>query len=200
MPEFKNALRGLPLKGRRVTVRSFSLADENLRQAWAKFDDPYLSRYNFTPRQEASNLVLYERLCDRIRLALDDPADNLIGYVFLKPFERDERAMEIGICLSAGHIGRGLGREALELILPWAIESLNLNRIVLDVDEINQRALRLYRRLGFKVSALFWKKEDDSRIADYSKQIGLKHACRQRHGHLEILAWRMEWSLNHTAA
>ncbi len=200
MPALENALPGLPLKGRRITVRSFSLADENRRQAWAKFDDPYLSRYNFAPRQEASNLVLYERLHDRIRLALDDPTDNLIGYVFLKPLERDERAIEIGICFSADQIGHGLGREALELILPWAIESLNLNRIVLDVDEINQRALRLYRHLGFKVFGLLWKKEDDPRIADYSKRIGLEHACRQRHGHLEIITWRMEWSLNRPAA
>ena len=200
MPEFEYALPGLPLKSLRISVRSFSPADETRRQAWAKFDDPYLSRYNFTPRQEASNLVLYERLRDRIRLALDDPTDHLIGYVFLKPFERDKRAMEIGICLSADQIGRGLGREALELILPCAIESLNLDRIVLDVDEINQRALRLYRSLGFKVFGLLWKKEDDPRIADYSKQLSLEHACRQRHGHLEILAWRMEWSLNHPAA
>ena len=200
MHEIQNAMPDLPLKGRRITIRSFSLADENRRQAWAKFDDPYLSRYNFTPRLKPSNLVLYERLRDRIRLALDDPTDNLIGYVFLKPFERDERAMEIGICFSADQIGHGLGREALELILPWAIETLNVDRIVLDVDEINQRALRLYRRLGFKVSALFWKTEDDPRIADYSNQLGLEHAWRRRYGHLEILAWRMEWNLNHPAA
>jgi len=194
MLERNQTLPGLPLRSRRTTIRPFEPADEARRQAWAKFDDPYFARYNFTPRQARANLVLFERLRDRIRLALDDSGHNLIGYASLKPIDGPSSTMEIGLCFSADHIGQGRGREALELLLPWAIEFLNLRRIILDVDEINQRALRLYRRLGFAVSGWFWKKENNPRIVEYSRQLGLEHACRRNNGQFEILAWRMEWS------
>ena len=194
MLERNQKLPGLPLCGRRTTIRPFAPADEARRQVWAKFNDPYFTRYNFTPRQPQANQVLFERLRDRIRLAVDDPDGNLIGYASLKPVAGPGDSMEIGLCFSADHIGQGWGCEAMELLLPWAIECLNLRRLILDVDEINQRAFRLYRRLGFTVSGQFWKKEKNPRLAEYSRQLGLEHACRCKNGQMEILAWRMEWS------
>ena len=193
MLERIQTLPGLPLRGIHTTIRPFEPADEARRQAWARFDDTYLARFNFTPRRAQANLVLFERLRDRLRLAVDDPDGHLIGYASLKPTSGSHGTMEIGLCFSADHVGQGRGREAMELLLPWAIESLNLRRIVLDVDEINQRALRLYRSLGFKVCGLFWKKENDPHLVEYSRRLGLEHACRHQNGQFEILAWRMEW-------
>jgi RimJ/RimL family protein N-acetyltransferase len=194
MPILENALPGLPLKGRRITIRVFNLADEARRQAWAKFDEPYFSRYNFTSRRPKANLILFERLRDRIRLALDDADQELIGYAALKPAGGAGHSMELSLCFGADRVGQGWGREALELLLPWAIESLNLRRIILDVDVINQRALRLYRGLGFTVSGQVWKKEKNPRIAEFAKQIGLEPACRCANDRIEILTLRMEWS------
>ncbi len=45
--------------------------------------------------------------------------------------------------------GRGHGREAMSLMLDHAFETLNLNRVWLHVYEYNERAIRLYTRLGF---------------------------------------------------
>ena len=45
--------------------------------------------------------------------------------------------------------GRGLGREALRLVLDRAFRELGAHRVWLDVLPHNERALRAYRHVGF---------------------------------------------------
>ena len=47
--------------------------------------------------------------------------------------------------------GQGLGTEAMELLLSFAFGPLGLRRVWLIVRADNQRALRLFRRMGFVV-------------------------------------------------
>lgn len=62
----------------------------------------------------------------------------------------ENRSAEIGI-----HIGekdywdRGFGTKAMQLILKFGFESLNLHRLYLRVFETNQRAIRSYEKAGF---------------------------------------------------
>ncbi|WP_261178458.1 GNAT family N-acetyltransferase [Anaerobacillus sp. CMMVII] len=46
------------------------------------------------------------------------------------------------------HYGKGLGTEALNLILEYGFEVLNLYRISLNVFEFNKRAIKAYEKLG----------------------------------------------------
>lgn len=45
--------------------------------------------------------------------------------------------------------GKGYGHEALTLLLTFAFDELNLHRVQLTVFAYNERAIRLYERLGF---------------------------------------------------
>lgn len=45
--------------------------------------------------------------------------------------------------------GRGVGSEAMQLLLAFAFDELRLHRVELEVFEDNQRARRVYERLGF---------------------------------------------------
>lgn len=62
----------------------------------------------------------------------------------------ENRSAEIGI-----HIGekkywnKGFGTKAMQLILKYGFESLNLHRLYLRVFETNQRAIRSYQKAGF---------------------------------------------------
>lgn len=47
--------------------------------------------------------------------------------------------------------GRGLGREATELLVRYAFNELNLNRVQLHVNTENTRARKVYEDLGFVV-------------------------------------------------
>ncbi|CEL01007.1 hypothetical protein ASPCAL00599 [Aspergillus calidoustus] len=55
----------------------------------------------------------------------------------------------IGISLIASVRGQGYGREAINWVLDWAFEIGALHRVSLEVLSHNERALGLYRSLGF---------------------------------------------------
>ena len=46
--------------------------------------------------------------------------------------------------------GRGIGEETTRLLLEYAFEYLNLYKINLEVYEYNERAIKLYKKIGFK--------------------------------------------------
>jgi RimJ/RimL family protein N-acetyltransferase len=51
--------------------------------------------------------------------------------------------------------GQGYGYEAMRLLLQFAFDELNLHRVQLTVFDYNQRAIRLYEKLGFTREGAF---------------------------------------------
>lgn len=51
--------------------------------------------------------------------------------------------------------GKGYGTEAIQKMVAYGFENLNLNRIYLDVAEENQPAVRVYKKSGFFQEGLF---------------------------------------------
>ena len=74
----------------------------------------------------------------------------LVGTVRLHTHVPADARAQVAIgMLSARYIGRGLGQEALGLVLDHAFGALGLRRVGLRVLATNERALRSYRALGF---------------------------------------------------
>jgi RimJ/RimL family protein N-acetyltransferase len=186
-------LPGLPFRGDSIKIRCFRRNDEDARQRWAKFSDPYLTKFNFVPQGTIENDRTYKKLQDRIRLAVDNHDDALIGYVSFKPVKREPGVADLGICFSADQVSRGLGRETLSLVLPWAVESLSLERIVLEVNELNLRAIKLYKHFGFRKIAEKWCREENPALYDNYEFYASSSGIRIRKNHLELLTWTMEW-------
>ncbi len=187
------SIPGLPLRGDRVRIRRFQRDDEEARQKWAKFQDPYLLKYNFTPRSTFENDIAYQKLKDRVRLAVEDQGEKMIGYVSLKPVKGDVQAAELGICFSADQVSKGYGRETLELVLGWACEVLKVRRVVLEVDALNQRAVKLYRSFGFRKTGEFWRRDDHPALSAYCDAVQQPEHIRRRKNRIELLSWKMEW-------
>lgn len=61
-------------------------------------------------------------------------------------------AIEIG---ERSNWGKGYGQEALALVLAFAFRELNLHRVQLTVFAYNERAIRLYERLGFQREGVY---------------------------------------------
>lgn len=76
----------------------------------------------------------------------------LIGEIKLHSIDaRDRRAsMAIGI-YDRTQLNKGLGTEAIKLLLRHAFEELHLHRISIRVLAYNDRAIRAYAKCGFKV-------------------------------------------------
>jgi RimJ/RimL family protein N-acetyltransferase len=82
--------------------------------------------------------------------------DSLIGFVELDGIQWNHQNAWLGIALGdRAYWGKGYGREAMELILKFAFHELNLHRVQLDVFGYNERAISLYRKLGFVQEGVF---------------------------------------------
>lgn len=79
----------------------------------------------------------------------DKETNSFSGYTSLRNINWINRNCYFGITLSPKMQGKGLGREATNLVINYAIKNLNLHKVQLEVIEDNIRAIELYKNLGF---------------------------------------------------
>ncbi len=90
---------------------------------------------------------------DNVLLAIVDKATDVhIGNIKLGPIHRLHRRADLGILIGAKEFwGRGYAREAVELVLAYGFERLNLHKISLGVYADHSAAVALYEHAGFTV-------------------------------------------------
>jgi len=77
--------------------------------------------------------------------------NEFVGFVALHSIEWNNRAAMLAIGIGDPARRRlGYGTEAVQLVLRYAFDELNLNRVGLDVVEYNTAALGLYQKAGFR--------------------------------------------------
>lgn len=105
--------------------------------------------------------------------------DRLLGFVAVHDIEWNNQVGEISIGLGEpADWGKGYGAEAMRLALRYAFHELNLNRVWLTVISYNDRAIRLYEKLGFQHEGLM-------------REAVLRDG--KRHGMLVMGLLRSEW-------
>ena len=76
--------------------------------------------------------------------------DRLIGEVELDGIDWLNGDAYVGIGIGESDFwGKGYGTEAMQLVLRYAFQELNLHRLTLNVFEYNPRAIRSYEKAGF---------------------------------------------------
>ncbi|MBR8741478.1 GNAT family N-acetyltransferase [Nocardiopsis sp. MG754419] len=92
-------------------------------------------------------------LDDRLDLAITAPEDGrYLGELSIYSVSPENETAGYRIALSAIEVtGRGLGREATQLVLRYAFEVIGLHRVWLHVYAFNMRAIAVYRSCGFYV-------------------------------------------------
>jgi RimJ/RimL family protein N-acetyltransferase len=139
------------LQGPRVTLRLLTRADLAEMVAWRPFEDPLYVEANW-PQRSPDDLNRWYTRCSqdpkRLLCAVTNESGQVIGSITLR--ERDGlRSARLGVTLGADFIDQGYGTEALVLFLDYYFGELGFEKIVLDVVGYNQRAIRVYRKLGF---------------------------------------------------
>ena len=77
--------------------------------------------------------------------------DEMIGTVGVEKIDRLNQTGRLGIFIGeAEYRSNGYGTEAINLILDYGFNYLNLNSIQLDVFAFNERAIACYKKCGFK--------------------------------------------------
>ncbi|WP_274366202.1 GNAT family N-acetyltransferase [Paenibacillus thermotolerans] len=78
--------------------------------------------------------------------------DETIGDIAVQDIDPTNRNANIRIALyEERHQGFGYGSEAMRLLLDYAFGVLQLHRVELNVFSYNERAVRAYEKVGFKV-------------------------------------------------
>ncbi len=108
-------------------------------------DDP---AYQWTPKQIKGWM---EKEKDSYFFVIRNLADDrLIGTIGLDGFDWAARHAWVGIGLGERDFwGKGYGTDAMRVLLRYAFQELNLNRVNLNVFEYNERAQKSYLKCGF---------------------------------------------------
>jgi RimJ/RimL family protein N-acetyltransferase len=143
------------LHGDLVTLRPFSAADTDAMLAATM--DPKTRRLTSTQATFTRDQI--ERWCEKIATSEGPivlaivPRENgtFLGEVVLNEIDPRNLSAIFRVSLaSAEHFGKGYGSEAARLLLGYGFGRLGLNRIPLDVFDFSERAIHVYRTLGFR--------------------------------------------------
>ena len=145
------------LEAERVRLRWIEESD--VEQLYSIFSDPKVMRYwSRTPLQSVDDaLVLLHEIQDSNRrrsilkwaVALK-PTNNLIATVTLFNLDLAQGRAEIGYAQALAYWGKGYIHEALQALLSYAFEDMQLRRLEADVDPRNTASIKTLERLGFE--------------------------------------------------
>jgi ribosomal protein S18 acetylase RimI-like enzyme len=121
-----------------------------------KYDGEY-SIYNYPAWDKVSNekwaITIEEKRKKEFSAVVDD-YNNLCGYIRLH--DKDEYIL-IGVGLKPSLCGQRLGNTIMEILKQQCRELYPSKKIVLEVRSFNERAIKCYKRAGFKVKELYEK-------------------------------------------
>ncbi|MFX0038400.1 MAG: GNAT family N-acetyltransferase [Promethearchaeota archaeon] len=158
------------LKGKRVKLGP--IKREYLESFLKWFNDPEIIQYlvPFRPMTRMAEEEWIENLKNRednihfsILIPQEDASDILIGNCGLHKIDWKNRVAEAGIAIGEKEYqNKGYGTEAMELLVDYGFNTVNLNRIELFTYVFNERALKLYKKIGFieegRKRQFFWSK------------------------------------------
>lgn len=142
------------LEGERIYLSPRNADDVEIFTEWMNdfFVTDYIGRSNAIMTLQEEKECLENMNNDKSVFAIiDSKTDKIIGTVGLHNVDNINRTATLGIFIgNRNYLSKGYGTEAIQLILDFGFNYLNLNNIDLDVMEFNQRAVKCYKKCGFK--------------------------------------------------
>ncbi|MDP4177962.1 MAG: GNAT family protein [Bacillota bacterium] len=144
------------LVGDRIEINRIKDEDLNYIEYWLSSVD-FLRKYDYIPAVPYSKKSLkdyidyFESTNERYIFAIrDKDNNNIIGVTGFDEivWSSNTAVFFIGIG-DKNYIGKGLGKEALSLMLDFGFNELNFHRIQLNVISYNIPAIKLYESIGF---------------------------------------------------
>jgi RimJ/RimL family protein N-acetyltransferase len=142
------------IDGKRVYLRPLDMNDLETYYKW--FNNPEIRRFLGTPfpitkSDEKDILEKMTKSKDDVYLSIVVKKDKkLIGNMGLHKISRTNRNAMLGITIGdLSEASKGYGTEAMELMIDYGFNVLNLHRIYLGVHEFNERGIKAYKKLGF---------------------------------------------------
>jgi len=88
---------------------------------------------------------------DTVSLAIELPSGEFVGLImFGEESDPYYRHATIDMTLDPEHLGQGLGSDALRTLVRYLFEVRGHHRITIDPAVINERAIGMYKKVGFR--------------------------------------------------
>lgn len=147
------------LVGEKVYLRPLELKDAPVMQAWVNDQKVIRNLLLHRPVNLQNEEDFVRRAAEGKELIALGIAvkrtDRLIGTTGLFGLDWKNRQAGFGIEIGVKREwGKGYGTEATRLVVGYGFETLNLNRVWLEVIEDNARGKRAYERVGFRTEGV----------------------------------------------
>ena len=146
------------IPGETINLRAVERQDVPLLHRW--FNDPVVmdgwgwsapARSMHSVAGQVEDWLAREIACGRPEaLVAESLAGDPIGLVIVRIDRPEARSVELSLLVDADHWGQGFGIDMMQTTLEACFDGWGVHRIGVRVEEGNERALALYRRLGFK--------------------------------------------------
>jgi len=147
--------------GKLVRLREYRREDIDLRYNY--INDPEILRYlesgipyPLTFNEELKWFEAVSAFKDSYRFAVEAIAEGLyIGDCGINSVDwKNSVASAVIFIGSKAYRGRGYGTEAMQILMAFAFNQMNINKLRLNVYSFNEQALRSYEKCGFKREGL----------------------------------------------
>ncbi|GAB4579405.1 MAG: GNAT family N-acetyltransferase [Anaerolineales bacterium] len=161
MPPFPS----IPLQTERLVIRH--LTDSDVKALFDIRSNSEVMRYWSSPPitelEQAQNIITRSQEGDEagefLQLGIERRMDGvLIGTCTLFSFHLPSRRAEIGYVLGRPYWGQGYMHEALQRLVQYAFENLDLNRLEADIDPRNAASAKTLQRLGFRKEGYMYER------------------------------------------
>src|SRR5215213_6004954 len=146
------------IPGETINLRAVERQDAPLLYRW--FNDPVVmdgwgwsapARSMQTVTDQVEDWLAREIVIGRPEaLIAESLAGDPVGLIIVRTDRPEAHSVELSLLVDADHWGQGFGFDITETTLEACFNGWGVHRIGVRVEKGNERALALYRRLGFK--------------------------------------------------
>ena len=150
---------GPVLRGERVALRPMTHADAPDLVRWSRDADFAWYQWGRRPGRfpdEATARAWIDRFAERAGMIFAiEHGGRAVGFANYRDLQPKAKSCEIGIGIGERTLwSRGLGREAVGLLVRHLLEDLGVHRVSLHVLAFNDRAIAAYKASGFQVEGI----------------------------------------------
>ncbi|MBL7051694.1 MAG: GNAT family N-acetyltransferase [Nanoarchaeota archaeon] len=153
------------LQGKRINVRTFKKSDANSLQE--NINERLISQFTHAPYpyklQDAKDFIVLSNTKLKSKesyfLGIEfKETGKIIGGISLMDVDWDKKEAELGYWIGKNYRGKGLMKEAVDIILKFGFMDLKLERITADVSTRNPGSRKVVEKMKFKYCD--WKFEE----------------------------------------
>lgn len=157
----KNERRGSMFEGKLMRLRAYR--KEDIEKALEFANDPEVKKCLVPgipfPWRKEDEEKWYQSLnpfsTDSYSFALEKLSDGeYIGRCSIIKIDWKNSVAEVGIFLGRPYWSQGYGTDAMRVLVRFIFNEMNMNKIKLHVFSFNERAKRVYEKIGFKVEGI----------------------------------------------